>query len=1247
MTTNDPSPPLPADEFPSLADAAKLVISKKGKRQKAGPAGTATPTSMKPVSTAISSPIRPLGSKRTANESPTLSPARTNDAINAVNRGGVGTALTPQVLERKLARLEEMKAITADDARTVTMEDGWIGERFLTVDAGLDFACKSPNLPDGWLYNFDDTAIAPLTEHLTHSMNMERIVEVCAQRALKKENPADSPYHYSNSPFGLEIASGNKVNVLTKEGKVAGAFSRNAYGLGIPADFKVDMQCPATYEIMCRAKAPKLFNKLRQLRKKSALFEFLLAPENGPIHMNVSKSKDRVLVHTPTGMVASFAFSPAVTVDNTTLTHAADIINKDVVPMECDGGPEGSDDKAAQLEWLTKGKGGVKFGENTVRNFNANTNIAQSNRFAPLTENFPAGSPGKAPEAVQSPPSTKQSRRGKKDKKTKPSPATTVDDLTSEQLDAILSEEEESAAASDTKVDGDSANSETDEDYDPEEESVEAGDDEESELTDMDATEDVDQVGLPKGKEGVRISTRTSGGSGADTTTTAESTVDDVLKGAAFGNSADEHAWVDEIELSDDELEPEGKEIKDVVVPPTPTICASEETSQSELSAITDPSYIIPPGSDVHIVQCTIHLAPNERHTKTLVRKSKCILDYLRNISEDVAILARSNSPSGTQLPPLTDSKDSHYPTDYGTIQRYFNVSQKYILEQPAIDARTLENRRKTKEHNYTSKKDRQGPSGKRANLTKKAKGFDFDHGPCELWFTFSISTKYPNVEDMLVGLNIDLGSDIGLRSSLKNVQCFESRAKYMLTCVNSNLCAVGVRSILQRSLFREQRRLCMRSKLDSTEYYDRPVPEFTVYTKAIRPLKGIPEGERGNLTFDTYPAYTRMAFHIEAAESAWDLLDVLLEEYATSGRIGEDFGPAAYLLESPHPAHPVGLTTVRNYHEVGRISCGWNLRTTVMECPHVSQWFHPVKVRMAEVDELNPEDGKPTGKKIVPDRPYERTSLAKELSNITINGVQVFHSFVVSQVGPDAGASSVVVSCDPECPYTPAIRQFAQNTLTDLNCFIYHHLSKNMGYCDSTVQRLVNCCYMSSAALAEESTWDASIQKATPRFQDRRQQWMLRHRKYDYKTGSSGGEGKSADNGTPMLGNSPVEMSDEVRLELVKKLKCNPTKTAADAMDDDGHASALTGMPDKSVNTLATEGNEVNQAKKQKDMAIALSLEKRKRAEIEKKAHDEMEALRAQIEQLKSQQVTPHHSGSGTSPLSQREDEGVEGRRA
>ena len=120
----------------------------------------------------------------------------------------------------------------------------------------------------------------------------------------------------------------------------------------------------------------------------------------------------------------------------------------------------------------------------------------------------------------------------------------------------------------------------------------------------------------------------------------------------------------------------------------------------------------------------------------------------------------------------------------------------------------------------------------------------------------------------------------------------------------------------------------------------------------------------------------------------------------------------------------------------------------------------------------------------------------------------------------------------------------------------------------------------MSSAALAEESEWDSVLQKATPRYHDRCRQWVQRHKRYDCKCVSSQPDTK--DGSGPKLGNSPIDMTDEVRLELVKKLKCNPAKTAADAMEEDGHASAHTGMPEKSVNTLATEGNEINQTRKQ-----------------------------------------------------------------
>ena len=175
-----------------------------------------------------------------------------------------------------------------------------------------------------------------------------------------------------------------------------------------------------------------------------------------------------------------------------------------------------------------------------------------------------------------------------------------------------------------------------------------------------------------------------------------------------------------------------------------------------------------------------------------------------------------------------------------------------------------------------------------------------------------------------------------------------------------------------------------------------------------------------------------------------------------------------------------------------------------------------------------------------------------------------------------------------------------------------------------------------------------------------------------DYKTPSGGNTGA---NSTPRLGGSPIYLSDEVRKELVQKLKCNPDQTAADAMEEDGHASQHTGMPEKSVNTLQTAGNEINQAKKSKDMAIELSLQRRKVADVEKKAEDdrarleaeaskrmdevkqqavdEMAALQAQIDYFKSlalagsatqdgnaRQGSPHHSGSGTSPSSQMETE-------
>ena len=512
-----------------------------------------------------------------------------------------------------------------------------------------------------------------------------------------------------------------------------------------------------------------------------------------------------------------------------------------------------------------------------------------------------------------------------------------------------------------------------------------------------------------------------------------------------------------------------------------------------------------------------------------------------------------------------------------------------------------------------------------------------------------SIRTKSYNIDDILVGLNIDLKSSVGVFASLKGVQCWKSMPKYMLTCVNSNLCPVGICSILERSLLREQRKLCQKGKLPAIEYIDRPLPSMKVYLKAMREIRGLPEDKREDYSLDPYPLSTRQVYHIKAGLDAWEHLDKLLKEYVASGRINNDFGPAAYLLQIPQQDEKrrskLGLDPLRNYHEGARIACGYNIRTTVLDCKHVQSWFHPVKVAMTEVDELD-ENGNPTGNKVTPRCPYERTWIAKEMMNLTINGHQVFHTFVPNQTGFELGVTRCVIMSDPNNPYTPAIKQFAKNCVANLHCFLYHHLSKTMGFHESTVNRLVNCCWLNSAAVADQSDWDPVLQKATPIFRDRSEVMRQRNRQYDFKkrTDRKGDDGAS---------NSPVEMSDAVRLELTRKLRCNPDKTMQDAMEADGRASVLTGMPGRSVCTDATEANTLNDERNKQDLAIKLALEKRDKANAEKQRKDmekERDALRAEVERLRlmaQQQGTPHLSGSGTPPPSQPDDRGGGGRRA
>ena len=134
---------------------------------------------------------------------------------------------------------------------------------------------------------------------------------------MKATNPVDSPYHFSKSPFGLVPVSKTKVNVVTRDGKVAGSFSSTSYGLKVPKDIAYDLESPGTYQVICRAKLSKLSKALRDLRKRSPVYKFLLDRVNGSVHLTVSECKSKVAIHTYNGMIATVNLLESMAVDET------------------------------------------------------------------------------------------------------------------------------------------------------------------------------------------------------------------------------------------------------------------------------------------------------------------------------------------------------------------------------------------------------------------------------------------------------------------------------------------------------------------------------------------------------------------------------------------------------------------------------------------------------------------------------------------------------------------------------------------------------------------------------------------------------------------------------------------------------------------------------------------------------------------------------------------------------------------
>ena len=1214
----------PADTVdPTPAEAAQLLNSqssgRKARKTTSGTTGSSTKTAAQPNSTTppISSPIRPAGTKRRQTHSPQASPHKPA-ALSAVNTtgGDVGQSLTPLKLDAKLSLLGDLKHLTPYQAAQIVGDKDWKGEMWQHKD--IMKVLQGSDSPLDWetLYVFTKQSELNL-------VNLNKIKMELCKRASMCKNPASSKFYHGNGPFYIKCDR-ESIGVFNKNEKEIAVFSYDSYGLPT-GEFEFDLSDGFTHDTLCGLNLSCLVEKLTAMKNGVGPIAALADPSNAPFSFD--KADDGKI-----GLSSSFGL--IATIEMAELQAPA---NEPAVSS-------------------TK----IRFGTTDTRNYNRDDTpaAASKNSFSALgdgAEDKVDNGDVKGAESDEQAGGTDKSNPGKKPpSKSKPKPAASksVDEMSDQEFEEELSKASQESAGKEKRstrrcnrrraakdaamkkswMEPKDSDSNEDSDYeaskedgsDSAEEVYNESDDEPSDLSGDESDGDLKQAKPKLGEEGIRISAKSFGGVEDKSTDEQGSTSPPAVDAyVTFGNESNGAEWMDEGSTgSNSSLDKEAEMINLVDrVPLTPgnSVGGTATTDLSTITGVTDPSEIFPNQDGKYLFAFTIRLVPNRKHKEVLVEKTRTIFQYFKSVVDDFVMLPATQSALGTAIPVVEHLDDPHFPTKYGDFTKYGIVSNKWVLTKEEIDAPTLTNRLAAKQNKQNTPKG--GGRGKRARLkTRGESSAPDDGGPTDLWVYLSFMTRHPDIDDLVQSFNIDVGTDEGIYCTVKTVQCWKSDAKYILVCVNNHLCPVGVKSTLRETFTDVRRKLCRRGKLNAIEWYDKPIPEFHVYSRKLKPMRGIPDSEREELGFEPYPGHTHFAYFIEASKDAWDELEVIIDYFVNSNHICKSFGPSAYFQRNPDGMRSQNIDFIREYQATARKHMGYQLLTTVVSCAHVNLWEHPVRVKMEEQEVID-STGTPTGQRATPVAPYRRTTLRAELQDITINGKQVFHTAIVTERGHDAGYSQIVVSVDPSNPYTPAFRDFARNTAANLPGFIFHYFRTVKGFHESTCKRLENCLYIDSAGMAEHYSWDPITMKATPQISTRRERWHSESSHLDVKRKSKTPQSSSS---TPaFLGNSPVELTDDVKKDLLRKLRVDTENIGPDAGREG--ASVLTGGTDGV--SAGSSVNTANMARKSHDLALNLAEEKRKNFE----QSAEMARMQAELARLTAmvQQGAPHLSGS------------------
>ena len=496
------------------------------------------------------------------------------------------------------------------------------------------------------------------------------------------------------------------------------------------------------------------------------------------------------------------------------------------------------------------------------------------------------------------------------------------------------------------------------------------------------------------------------------------------------------------------------------------------------------------------------------------------------------------------------------------------------------------------------------------------------DRGPTSLYTNVLLWSSLDHVESLVDSINIDLRKS-NIRVTIKDLQAWDSESRKILCGVNNGLCVVGVQQLLSHLLKEMEKKLCRHGKLDTLEWYDCPLPEFHISVRSIRSLK-LPDDpkEKKRLTFDSFPWGSKLAYFVEAGNDAWKRLGPLLQLIVDSNILSKAFGPSAFIMDVPDTNPKIGK--VRAHHEYGRISMGYNVATTIIDCNEVQLYDYEVKVTMEEVEVLD-DKGNPTGQTTRPKPPYSRTTLRKELQRIRFNNDQIFHTAIMVCKGPETGTSNVVVTYDTQDPLYKEKFKFAQNTINNLACFMFHWLQK-CGYSTSTRTRLMRSFHEDKNLMAEHSSWDDNTLSVTPHFPVRRDTYLVENARYDPLLRK---ELRSHSAPTSNV----LVMADGMRKNLLNAIGYDKTIRGQDVNSTISGVSKHTGDGASSCGSTVNSENTANRFIRTREYAKQLAEAKAHQAEQTLLIQQLQSQMETMIQQhAETQQGSPHLSGSGAS---------------